>query len=98
MRWICLVFAVITIVSFTQDLGMLQLASLRVIPPGGANSPGLLTLLFFLATMGLLLRTLKMAAKGEKEKLRIRIKELENQIQGIKKVRGQDKEKRIYPN
>jgi len=32
MRWICLVFAVITIVSFTQDLDMSQFASLRVIP------------------------------------------------------------------
>ena len=98
MRWICLVFAVITVVSFTQDLNILQFSSLRVIPLGGENSPTLLTLLFFLATMGLLLRTSRMAVKGEKEKLRARVKELENQIQGIKKVRGQDKEKRIYPN
>ena len=85
MRWICLVFAVITIVSFTQDLGMLQLASLRVIPGIGNNSPTILTLLFFLSTIGLLLRMLRMAVKGEKEQLRARVKELENQVKELRK-------------
>ena len=85
MRWICLVFAVITISSFTQDLNILQFSSLRVIPPGGENSPTFLTLLFFLATMGLLLKTLRMATKGEKEKLQARIRELGSQIKELKK-------------
>ena len=84
MRWICLVFAVITIVSFMQDLGMSQFASLRVIPGVGNNSPTILTLLFFLSTIGLLLRMLRMAVRGEKEKLRARVKELENQVKELK--------------
>ena len=85
MRWICLIFAVITFISFMEDLGMMKFVSLRVIPGIGNNSPTILTLLFFLSTVGLLLRMLKMMARGEKEKLRARVKELESQIKELKK-------------
>ena len=64
---------------------MVRFVSLRVIPGVGNNSPTVFTLLFFLSTIGLLLRMLRMAVKGEKEKLRARVKDLENQVKELEK-------------
>ncbi len=84
MRWICLIFAVISFTSFMNDLDMLNFPSIRIIPSIGNNSPTFLTLLFFLATLGLLGRMLKMAVKREKEKLRKQIKDLNNKVEELK--------------
>ncbi len=80
MRWICLLFAVISFISFMSDLGMIQFPVMRVLPSAGNSSPTVLTLLLFIAILGMLGRMLKMAIKGEKEELKERIKKLEGHI------------------
>ena len=85
MRWFCLLSAVVSFISFMNDLALVQLSSLRIIPIVGNKSPTVLTLLFFLFTIGLLLRMLSMERKGEKEKLREQIKNLEDYVKELKK-------------
>ena len=87
MRWICLLFAVTSFMSFISDLGMAKFPVIRVIPNVGNSSPTLLTLLLFLSTLVLLGRMLRMEIRGEKEKLHKHIKKLEDHIEKLENDR-----------
>ena len=67
MRWICLIFAVISFMSFISDLGMAKFPVVRVIPSVGNSSPTILTLLLFLVTLSMLVRMLRMEIRREKK-------------------------------
>jgi len=71
--WI-LVLAVLTILSYLADAGVWTLLQDIRIPFLNAS---LLSVLLLLCTLGILLRMLSMRSKGEKEKLRSMVRELE---------------------
>ena len=74
MIWWVLVLAVLTILSYLADAGVWTLLQDIRIP---FLSASLLSVLLLLCTLGILLRMLHMRGKGEKEKLRSMVRELE---------------------
>lgn len=74
MIWWILALAVLTILSYLADAGVWTLLKDIQVPVLNAS---LLSLLLLLCTLGILLRMLYKRSKGEKEKLRSRIKQLE---------------------
>ncbi len=81
MIWWVFALGVLAVLSYLSDVGILSfLQDLRV-PFFNASLTSLL-ILFCLA--GLLVRMLRMAKKGEKESLRNRIHELEQEIRALR--------------
>ncbi len=74
MIWWVLVLAVLTILSYLADAGVWTLLQDIRVPLLNAS---LLSLLLLLCTLGILLRMLYMRSRGEKEKLRSMVHELE---------------------
>jgi len=74
MIWWILVLAVLTILSYLADAGVWTLLQDIRIPFLNAS---LLSVLLLLCTLGILLRMLSMRSKGEKEKLRSMVRDLE---------------------
>jgi hypothetical protein len=74
MIWWILALAVLTILSYLADAGVWTLLKDISVPLLNAS---LLSLLLLLCTLGILIRMLCMRSRGEKEKLRAMVKELE---------------------
>ena len=74
MIWWILALAVLTILSYLADAGVWTLLKDIQVPVLNAS---LLSLLLLLCTLGILLRMLYKRSKGEKEKLRAMVKQLE---------------------
>jgi len=74
MTWWILVLAVLTILSYLADAGVWTLLQDIRIPMLNAS---LLSVLLLLCTLGILIRMLYMRSRGEKEKLRSMVHELE---------------------
>lgn len=74
MIWWILALAVLTILSYLADAGVWTLLKDIQVPVLNAS---LLSLLLLLCTLGILIRMLYKRSKGEKEKLRSRIEQLE---------------------
>jgi len=74
MIWWVLVLAVLTILSYLADAGVWTLLQEIRIPLLNAS---LLSVLLLLCTLGILLRMLYMRSKGEKERLRSMVHQLE---------------------
>jgi len=74
MIWWILALAVLTILSYLADAGVWTLLKDISVPMLNAS---LLSLLLLLCTLGILIRMLYMRSRGEKEKLRLLVKELE---------------------
>jgi len=80
MIWWVLVLAVLTILSYLSDVGVIAfLQNLRV---PGLNA-SLLSILILLCMAGILGRMRWMSRKGEKESLVNRIKELEEKLKNL---------------
>lgn len=77
MIWWVLALAVLTILSYLSDVGVLSFMQTLRIPFLNAS---LLSLLILLCTAGILGRMLFMAKKGEKESLREKIGDLERRL------------------
>jgi hypothetical protein len=74
MIWWVLSLAVLTILSYLADAGVWTLLQDIRIPMLNAS---LLSVLLLLCTLGILLRMLYMRSKGEKERLRSMVHQLE---------------------
>jgi hypothetical protein len=74
MIWWVLVLAVLTILSYLADAGVWTLLQDIRVPLLNAS---LLSVLLLLCTLGILIRMLTMRSRGEKEKLRSMIHQLE---------------------
>jgi len=74
MIWWVLVLAVLTILSYLADAGVWTLLQEIRIPLLNAS---LLSVLLLLCTLGILIRMLCMRSRGEKEKLRSMVHQLE---------------------
>ena len=74
MIWWILSLAVLTILSYLADAGVWTLLQDIRIPMLNAS---LLSVLLLLCTLGILLRMLYMRSKGEKERLRSMVHQLE---------------------
>jgi hypothetical protein len=74
MIWWVLVLCVLTILSYLADAGIWTLLQDIRIPMLNAS---LLSVLLLLCTLGILLRMLYMRSKGEKERLRSKVHQLE---------------------
>lgn len=74
MIWWILALAVLTILSYLADAGVWTPLKDIQVPVLNAS---LLSFLLLLCTLGILIRMLYKRSKGEKEKLRSRIKQLE---------------------
>ena len=74
MIWWILVLAVLTILSYLADTGVWTFLQDIRVPVLNAS---LLSVLLLLCTLGILLRMLYMRSKGEKEKLRSMVHQLE---------------------
>jgi hypothetical protein len=74
MIWWILVLAVLTILSYLADAGVWTLLQDIRIPMLNAS---LLSVLLLLCTLGILIRMLYMRSRGEKEKLRSMVHQLE---------------------
>jgi hypothetical protein len=74
MIWWILALSVLTILSYLADAGVWTLLQDIRIPMLNAS---LLSVLLLLCTLGILLRMLYMRSKGEKERLRSQVRELE---------------------
>jgi hypothetical protein len=76
--WV-LLLAVLSILSYLSDVGVISFLNLRV-PVLNAS---LLSLLILLAAAGLLFRMLHMKRKGQREKTQKKIQELEGKLAGL---------------
>jgi hypothetical protein len=74
MIWWILALSALTILSYLADAGVWTLLQDIRIPVLNAS---LLSVLLLLCTLGILLRMLYMRSKGEKERLRSQVRELE---------------------
>ena len=74
MIWWVLVLAVLTILSYLADAGVWTLLQDIRLPMLNAS---LLSVLLLLCTLGILFRMLTMRSRGEKERLRSMVHELE---------------------
>jgi hypothetical protein len=74
MIWWVLVLAVLTILSYLADAGVWTLLQDIRVPLLNAS---LLSVLLLLCTLGILIRMLCMRSRGEKEKLRSMVHQLE---------------------
>lgn len=79
MIWWVLVLAVLSILSYLSDVGVLALQNIRV---PGLNA-SLLSLLILLSAAGLLSRMLYMRKKGRREEMEKKIKELESKLASL---------------
>ncbi len=79
MIWWVLILAVLSILSYLSDVGVLSLQNIRV--PGLDAS--LLSLLILLAALGLLSRMLWMKRKGQREHLEKKVRELEGKLAAL---------------
>jgi len=77
MIWWVLALAVLTILSYLADVGVLTFLQELKVP--GLNA-SILSILILLCTAGILARMLVMAKKGKKEALSQRITELEGKL------------------
>lgn len=77
MVWWILWLALLTILSYLTDVGVISFMQVWRIPVLNASP---LSLLILLATAGLLVRTLWMRRRGEKEKMVKRIEDLEKKL------------------
>ncbi len=77
MIWWVLALAVLTILSYLADVGVLTFLQELKVP--GLNA-SILSILILLCTAGILARMLVMAKKGEKEAFSQRITELEGKL------------------
>lgn len=80
IMWVILM-VVITWLSYLSDVGILAFMQEWKIPILDAS---LLSVLLLLCLIGLLVRMLKMAKKGEKEALRKKVKQLEKELSDLK--------------
>jgi cytochrome c oxidase subunit IV len=79
MIWWVLGLAVLSILSYLSDVGVISLQGIRV-PFLNAS---LLSILILLASAGILSRMLHMKRKGRREKLQQRIQDLENKLAAL---------------
>ena len=77
MIWWVLSLAVLTILSYLADVGVLSFLQDLKVP--GLNA-SILSILILLCTAGILARMLIMAKKGEKESLSKKVSELEEKL------------------
>jgi len=75
MIWWVLVLAVLTILSYLADAGVWTLLQEIRVPLLNAS---LLSVLLLLCTLGILIRMLYMRSRGEKERLRSMVHQLEH--------------------
>ncbi len=86
MIWWVLALAVLTILSYLSDVGVISFMQTLRIPFLNAS---LLSLLILLCTAGILARVLFMARKGEKESLQEKIDDLERRLKAVPGGEGQ---------
>ena len=79
MIWWVLGLAVLSILSYLSDVGVISLQGIRV-PFLNAS---LLSILILLASAGILSRMLHMKRKGRRENLQQRIQDLENRLAAL---------------
>jgi len=79
MIWWVLGLAVLSILSYLSDVGVIDLHSLRV-PFLNAS---LLSVLILLAAAGILARMLSMKRRGRREEMQRRIQELESKLAAL---------------
>jgi len=77
MIWWVLALSALTILSYLADAGVWTLLQDIRIPMLNAS---LLSVLLLLCTLGILLRMLYMRSRGEKERLRSKINQLEQKL------------------
>jgi hypothetical protein len=77
MIWWIFVLAILTLLSYLSDVGILPFLENVRVPFLKAS---LLSVLLLLSVIGVLGRMMRMAKKGEKETLAKRIRELENEL------------------
>lgn len=79
MVWWVLALAVLSILSYLSDVGVLSLQNIRV---PGLNA-SLISVLILLAAAGLLSRVLWMKRKGRREELAKKVSELESKLASL---------------
>ena len=79
MIWWVLILALLSILSYLSDVGVLTFLNIRV-PVLNAS---LLSLFILLSALGLLSRMLYMKRKGQREKMKNRIEELEVKLAAL---------------
>lgn len=77
MIWWIVILAILTILSYLTDVGVITFLRNLKVPSLNAS---LLSLLILLCTAGLLIKMLWMKRKREKERLRQKVKELEEKL------------------
>lgn len=81
MIWWVLLLGILAILSYLSDVGILSFFQDLRVPFFNAS---IISILILLCLAGLLGRMLRMAKKGEKESLRERINELEQEIKALR--------------
>lgn len=76
MVWWVLALAILSILSYLSDVGVLSLHNIRV----PALNASLISVLILLAAAGLLSRTLWMKRKGQREDLEEKVHKLEDKL------------------
>lgn len=79
MVWWVLALAVLSILSYLSDVGVLSLSNIRV---PGLNA-SLISVLILLSAAGLLSRTLWMKKKGRREELEKKVRDLEAKLAAL---------------
>lgn len=79
MVWWVLALAVLGILSYLSDVGVLSLSNIRV---PGLNA-SLISVLILLSAAGLLSRTLWMRKKGRREELEKKVRDLEAKLAAL---------------
>jgi len=77
MIWWIAILAILTVLSYLTDVGVISFLQNLKVP---ALNASLLSLLILLCTAGLLIKMLWMKRKGEKERLRQKVQELEAKL------------------
>jgi len=83
MIWWVLILALLSILSYLSDMGVLTFLNIRV-PFVNAS---LLSLFILLSALGLLSRILYMKRKGQREKMEKRIQELEGKLAALASIK-----------
>jgi hypothetical protein len=86
MIWWVLFLAVLSILSYLSDVGVISFLNLRV--PG--LNVSLLSLLILLSAAGLLLRIWSMKRRGQREKMQQKIRELEARLAALASASDQE--------
>ena len=81
MIWWVFLLVIVTILSYLSDVGAIAFLQDWRIPFLNAS---LMSILVLLCLIGLLARMMRMSKKGEKEALREKVKQLENELSDLK--------------